>query len=263
VRPPGEVLSKPHLFDCNVLLGHRRAGGAHSFVTAEELVRELDRVGIEEALVCHADAVECEPELGNCALLEMVRGQARLHPAWVCAPETPEADGGGERFVAHMLEAGVRLVRLFPTDFAHKLRPWTCADLLGACAERQVPVMVDFSSGHWMQPAADWDGVHAVCARRPELPFILAHANIGSPRDLYPLLALHPRLYVETSYFLPQGGLEYVAGRFGAQRLLFGSAMPVYDAGGPLAMLAASALGQRQRVQVGGANLRELLEAAG
>ena len=53
--------------------------------------------------------------------------------------------------------------------------------------------------------------------------------------------------------------MEEIAGRFGHERLLFGTGMPVYDPGGPLGLLMGAQISQDQRADMAGNSLRRLL----
>ncbi|MBM3459064.1 MAG: hypothetical protein FJX77_11105, partial [Armatimonadetes bacterium] len=112
------------LFDANRMLGRRSiythlpprgvpAAEAPEGVTVPELLRELDREGIAEALVYHAMAVDGHPWEGNRRLMAEIQGQPRLHPCWVLLPTTGEMPAPRE-LVAQMRQEGVRAARLCP-----------------------------------------------------------------------------------------------------------------------------------------------------
>ena len=102
------------LFDANCFLGRRSVHTALGQpVTAEELLAEMDRLGVAEALVTHAMAVDGHPRDGNERLLREIAPFPRLHPCWVLLPSSGEMPPPAE-LVARMRDAGVRAARLCP-----------------------------------------------------------------------------------------------------------------------------------------------------
>ena len=68
-----------------------------------------------------------------------------------------------------------------------------------------------------------------------------------------------PNIHLDVSYLQQSRIVEEICERFGTRRLLFGTNMPEYDPGGPLALLEGAMVDPEQRIQIGGNNLRDLL----
>ena len=66
------------IFDLNVTLGRTASPAGASFETPEQLLAEMQRLRIDEALVCHAIALEADVEYGNALLIEQLRGHPNL-----------------------------------------------------------------------------------------------------------------------------------------------------------------------------------------
>src|SRR5688572_28948638 len=96
------------LFDCKCLLGRRSIHTPLGMpATADELLAEMDRLGIAEALVYHGMALDGHPYEGNQRLLREIAAHPRLHPCWVLLPTAGEMPPPGE-LVAQMRARGVR-----------------------------------------------------------------------------------------------------------------------------------------------------------
>lgn len=248
-------------FDCNVMLGptSTRLGGA--FSTPGALIAEMDRLGIAEALVHHALSKELHAPTGNAALLMETEAEPRLHPCWVLLPiETGElGEEDPEGFVQSMLGQGVRAARVFPTIHRFNLAEWCIGGLLCALERYRVPLFLDFDVKNWADPSTDWDAVYQVCRDHPELPVIVVHESIAAPRRLYPLWRRVDNLYLETVYYQVHRGFHDIAERFGPERVLFGTGMPMSDPGPPLAMALYSEISDTDKELVLGGNLRRLL----
>ncbi|GAH38699.1 unnamed protein product, partial [marine sediment metagenome] len=74
------------LFDCNCFIGPRSADVPGVDGSPGALVEEMDRLGIDQALVCHVMAKELHPLEGNEAVLKELEGYPRLHPCWAFLP---------------------------------------------------------------------------------------------------------------------------------------------------------------------------------
>ncbi|MFQ6132281.1 MAG: amidohydrolase family protein [Armatimonadota bacterium] len=240
-------------YDCNARLGRSQRPRPTESTTKQGLLREMDRCGIARALVHHAESVQFSPSLGNARLVEEVADEDRLTPCWVALPshtgEQPLPD------VAEMLAAGVRAVRLTPVTHRYVLNEVTSAKLLGTLASRRLPVLLSMDESSW----AEVDGI---LSRHPTLPLIVLDVGYRCDRNLYPLLEKHAGLRVETATYGVHRGIEEVCGRFGPERLVFGTGMPGRDPGGAMAAITYAEVGDRAKQMMAGGNLEALLEGA-
>lgn len=250
------------IFDSNCMLGRRSIHTPlDTPTTPEALLAEMDRLGIAEALVYHAMALDGHPPEGNARLMREIAGLPRLHPCWVLLPTTGEMSPP-RQLVAEMQAAGVRAARLCPVRHRYLLTEANVGDLLEALEEARIPLFVDFSMLSWSEEKADFRSLAEVCAHHPHLPIIVVGEGMAAPRRIFPLFENHRNLRLETSYYQVHQGLSDITGRFGADRLLFGSGLPVRAAGPPLALLRYDSLDEAERLAIGGGTLRHLLAQA-
>ena len=66
-------------------------------------------------------------------------------------------------------------------------------------------------------------------------------------------------LVIETSYFQAHDGIALVAERWGAHRLVFGTGLPIWDPGLPLAGLRFAGLSDADYAAVAGGTLPTLM----
>lgn len=246
------------LFDSGIMLGRAKLDKGGSFDTVKELREAMDRYGIGSALVYGAMAKDSWPREGNRLLMEMIRGEERLYPAWVGLPghtgEFPE----GETLKKQASENRVCALRLFPYHHTYLTSDFCCGELFRAMNEMHMPVFLDYGVEHWSEPMP-WDEIHRLCKAWPDIPFVLARVGCGSNRILFPLLAECPNFHFEISYFDTNLGLETVAERFGAGRMLFGTGMPVYNPACPIAMLYYADISDEDKKKIAGENLQQLI----
>lgn len=250
-------MAKLRYFDCNCSIGRTPYPQLLDISDAGGLVREMDTAGIEEALVYHSVAKDCDPALGNRLLDEAIADNDRLHPCWVVLPhhtgEMPEPMA----LLNEMERKGVKAVRMYPTKDFHSfsLAEWNCGELLAALEEARVPLMLDIEIV-W------WEAIVAILASHPRLPVIAANVSYRHNRFTYPLFAKHENLYLETSRYFGAGVFEDVVSRFGSRHLLLGSNMPRFTGTAVVSMLTYADIPPSDKEAIAGGNLQRLLKEA-
>jgi predicted TIM-barrel fold metal-dependent hydrolase len=243
------------------MIGPSRAPQPGAPESVPDLLFEMDRLGIAEALVYHSAARWYSPAEGNAALLQEVGGNPRLHPCWVIVPHHAGEMPSPPELVKQMLDAGVRAARVFPEEHFFFLEPWCFGDTLAALAEARIPLLVDWGKRHWSEALRGWPAIQQVCEAFPELPLVVLREGIAVDRFVGALIERHPGLFLETSYYMGHRALETFVGRFGPERLLFGTSMPLYDPSEPIGMLLTSGLSEDAARSIAGGNLRRILNA--
>ncbi|RPJ45913.1 MAG: hypothetical protein EHM21_09050 [Chloroflexi bacterium] len=255
------ALSDLRLFDSCVTLG--RFTGEACISSAAELIAIMDRYAIAEALVHEYHARSLYPlEHGNRRLLDMIRGEPRLHPVWVLEPPVQPGREPAEKMVAEMLSAGARAARLrLPAKGA---LPWLWADLCAALEARRVPCFLDFGPQDTTLGSLndlDVESVRAIALSHPRLPLILSHVmgGLGVHPAVGYLIRRVPNLHLDIT-----GILEYwrtVAYEVGPERVLFATGMPFTDPGILISNVQYTRdLDEAAKRMICGGNLRRLLE---
>jgi predicted TIM-barrel fold metal-dependent hydrolase len=259
VPAPDAAAGRPEFFDANAMVGPvpRRPPGAPEAAAA--LCRTMDDYGIDRALVAHTYAKWHTPPRGNELLTQEIAGNGRLAPCWVVLPAATGEAPPEEAQVAQLLAAGGRAARLCPVAHRLSLEPWEVDRLLGALAERRVPLLLDMDNAHWSE-ARPWRFVEWACRTYPRLPVVLLREPQANLRTLYALLDRAPNLVVETSYFQAHDGIAEVAARWGAARLVFGTGLPLWDPALPVTGLTYAGLAPADLAAVAGGTLRALLD---
>jgi predicted TIM-barrel fold metal-dependent hydrolase len=238
-------------FDCNVRIGRCSTPRPEQFLDVAGLLAEMDRAGIERALVYHAWSVEWDPKAGNEALVSDLAGQERLFPCFAALPPATRELPPPREF-AKWVSDQHGAVRLFPTLHQFLLSETSIGGLLDALSSEQVPVLIDIAHTNWAE-------VGEVLGRHPELNLIVLNAYYRIDRYVYPLWERHANLYLESGSYGVHRGIESVCERFGAARLVFGTDMPVHEAGGPIAGVTYAPVSEVDRRLIAGGNLRRML----
>ncbi len=184
------------------------------------LLRVMDEAGICRALVHHAWSLQWDAVEGNRALVREIEGQERLAP---CLAALPPATGEMD---ARELAATCRelrgAARAFPASHQWRLTPWCAEGLLEALAEAGVALFVEMGE-------TSWEDVAATVAAFPELRLVLLNTGYRCDRYLYPLMERSPGLRVGLENYEPFLGVDEMVGRFGAERLVFATGLPLSE----------------------------------
>ncbi len=244
----------PDFFDCNVTIGKIEKPMPGGVLDAPKLLDEMDRYGIHEALFYHAFAKRHAPEPGNALATEAAAQSERLHACWLLLPpgtgEMPPLDRLGKQ----MRAAGVRAARIAPDPGGHmfSLAKVACGELFEWLVQTRVPLFIE-------QAAVSWGAIDAIMEGYPGLRLILTNISYRVNRDLYPRLKAYDDLFVETSGLQQHRGLEDVCSRFGSERFLFGSRLPLLCAGAAIHTVEHAAISEAAKTAIAGRNLRRLL----
>ena len=247
-------MAKLPLFDCNVRIGRCSVPREEQFMAMPELLAEMDRAGIEKALVWHAWALEWDPVEGNKVMLAEAAKEERIHPCLAALPPATRELPPPREWAKSISEAG-GAVRLFPKEHQYLLNDDTMGPLLDVLGEEHVPVLVHISE-------TDWGELGTLLAQYPAVNFIVLGVYYRVDRYLYPLFERYGNLHVESGTYGPHRGIEAVCKRFGAERLVFGTNLPSLEVGGSIAMVTYADISDEEKRLIAGGNLGKLLGEA-
>jgi len=191
--------------------------------------------------------------------LDMLGADTKILPQWVVLPNHTGEFISAKILVKELSVNAIASVRLCPKNYGFELRQWLLDELLSEMEQIRIPVFLDLDLLHWSD-SVPWDEIRTLCLAYPNLPFVLCRIGCGSNRNLFPLLEQCNNLFFEISYFDANEGIEACTKRFGAERMLFGSASPTYDPACPISMLFYAEITQQQKQLIAGENIQRLIE---
>ena len=103
------------------------------------------------------------------------------------------------------------------------------------------------------------DEVDEIMTAHPSLKLVLTRVCWGKERVLYPLLAKHPGLRIETEIYLYYPGFADICTRFGADRLIYGSGLPVYSGAAAMALILYADVDESLKRKIAKENLLNIL----
>ncbi|MCZ6679744.1 MAG: hypothetical protein O7E52_21140 [Candidatus Poribacteria bacterium] len=237
------------VFDANLRVGDLRDEPA-PYRNRDELLAELDRHGVERALIYHAQAENISPIDGNNYLEAWLGDDGRTYPQWMVMPT---ADSLSQIQSLHA-EGRVDCVRLFDTGQRDlPFRPWAYNTLLSWLSESRIPVWIPLLD-------ADADDLVTTLQAYPDLVSVLVGAHYVHALWVRPVLTALPNAHLELSRYEPICEIEALRDEFGAERLVYGSWYSRYAMGPMLFYLHHTNLSDAELASVCAGNLEHILQ---
>ena len=241
-------------FDCNAYFGLPMRRPLRPVATVTELLAELDRAGVERALVWHIAQHDAAAQVGNRLLAEAIAPYPRLVGCWTILPAQTHELPPPPALFEEMRAARVAGLRIFPQSHRFLASALATGGLLEALVVRRVPLFVSLRRG------IDWPEIYALLAQAPELVCVICdHGSWGADRLFRPLLEQYPTVCVETGSYLLDGGIESLVADYGASRVLFGSGFPDAYPGGAMMTLRHARISDEAKSAIAGGNLERIL----
>jgi len=257
ILPGGEEWM--NIIDANISYGAVYTPTLAPCRTPEELIAALDRAGVERALVV-ADAIRggCPSEM-NVRSAKETASYRRLMPVWAILPlETGEL-GTRTEFLDSMKRYGVRALAAYPSKHRYLLDRVGCGDLLDALVECRIPLLLPLEENSG--GAGGWALATKLLTETPGLRLIvLGTGPWGDDRLFRPLLRAFPTLFIEISRYELDGGIAALCGKYGAERLVYGSGYPHWAMGGALLTTLHADISEADKGLILGGNIARLLD---
>jgi hypothetical protein len=252
------MMSDGRVIDAHVHVGQ----GREKQLTVEELLGEMDRWGVDRAVICPVDEeIVVENRAGNDRILAAVRAHPdRLVGFAVANPWYGEA---AVEELRRAIGEGLRGLKLKSSVQGFRLSDEWIDPVVAVAAESQLPVYCHTGTGNYAMPLQ----LAELARRFPDAPFIMGHGGAGGDYNYYfdviPAMELESNIYFETSTQTPAGVRRYLGGHLEwAERFIFGSNLPAASFRYELTKMASALEGQDAEVKTGvmGGNIARLLE---
>jgi len=220
----------------------------------ETLRQRMQRYQIQGGVVSNFTAKDYDPAWGNYELLKLLAGTG-LWAGIVLVPEMFDPQEAGRVYLSDCIMQGARLARVFPRTHNFTLQTWCSGALLRCLDDHRMPIVV------W-HTEVSWHEIYELCRSYPNLAVIVEGTGqkiIYHSRMYYSLLELCPNLYLELHNLVTYLGVEDLVRHFGAQRLIFGSYMPIFDPNVALMQVTCARICEEDKQLIAGRNLSTLI----
>ena len=246
-------MKKLQFFDCEAIFGYPGFKREGSPLSKEEMLEKFERYGIERAMMRYEYSATGIPRVGNMELLDKIKDDPGLFPVWYALPHYTGDFPEPEELIKQMQANDVRMLTLVGGNWT--IGEWTCGELFSALEKHKIPLLLPLARFN-----GGFAGLYAVLKDHPKLRLIVTAVSYTCLRDLYPLLQMFPELRVCTSTLRTQMGIEEVAEKFGAERLIFGTGMPGISGASSVALITYCKLDEARKQMIAAGNLERLLQ---
>ena len=248
------------VFDANMALG-RRHDRRVLFDSVEDALREMDRAGVERALV-YSTVAATDPIGGNRWLEATLADEPRLVPQLIGSPPRDDL----EQFAAFMAAGRASSMRMLPALHGYPLRRWMVGEWFEWASATDVPVWLPVNFGaprreevlgylDEFDPSALYDTLSGF----PDLAVVLTEVQYAQAPWALGLMKALPNLHMEISRFVSTDGVAKLLRIAGESRVLFGSRFPDSPLAAQLYHLHRYGLPESTLRAICGENLERLL----
>jgi predicted TIM-barrel fold metal-dependent hydrolase len=258
-------------FDCNVMIGQTVVPTPNAILDVRALLGEMDRLEIDQVLFFHYAFTMDQKNEMNRLTQAAARQSNRLVPAWVLSTAVTRRGEKLEDQIDRMLDSGIKAGRVFPDEGPSAgplcLKPYLLENLYARMDQHHIPLLIpdEFLHGQATRsspnPEAGYDDIEVICQNFPDLPVVVLEPAYNSQQFLLTVAQRHKNFYFSMPIYGLFRELENTAAVIGADRILFGSNMPVYDPSLGIGMILYADMNDRDKQLISGGNLARLLEA--
>jgi len=244
------------IIDCDARYGADVTGAlVKPCEDAAQLLGELDKAGVGEALVYRQEVDVAGVPFGEAALLSDTVRSSRLHAVATILPTLTGEFPEPAALESWLGERGVKALRLSPEKHRYTLSRAAIGDTLEEASRLQVPVHIDTANGVTI------GDVERLINDFPMLRICLTYQDCWpSARLLYPLVKGNDNIHISLTAMFTQDGVEDFVNRFGAGCLAYGSGFPAAYMGANLLMVRHARLSDAAREAILGLNTARWIE---
>lgn len=247
------------IFDCNALFGF---WPKRKLAADIDSVRELARDhGITGMMLASIRGIFDDFELGNEETYEICRNEPNLIPVMTL---NPCRYLGVEAEIGKWRERGLRIFRFFP-DFQNW--PYSYAPFQRILRHLASQNTAESQSLIILPARVGGHGKHGVISEigliagvYPKLRFLITGAYYGNLAEAIVAAQDHPNLMLETHLVNSPEGIRVLVEHVGADRVVFGTEMPLNYPGAALGAVTGADLTEECRTAILAGNARRILE---
>ena len=224
---------------------------------ADDLLSEMDRVGVDKIIMSGMRALSGDPVEGNKEMLQVCNEHPdRFLMHYVANPHyASKFDEMIAPYLDHPLVKGIKVLaegHVYPLGGPAYRRVWEVS------AERGMPVLIH------LLPKRDAEAFVKIADEYPAARLLMAHH--GGPENLdmhLPMIRDKTNIHVDTCVsLLPVGTMERLVNELGVERVLFGSDMPYLNLGGQIGKVLLAKFGDDVKKKILAGNAKRLFGLA-
>ncbi len=239
-------------FDCNVFIGRHQNPYIDSPFNISILEDTMIASGLSGGLIYHSASFLYDASYGNKILLDEAKGKTEFKLVWIALPEYCTPETNAENFISQLKKNKISAVKIFPRYHNFNVVTGSLDLLFNFLSEEKIPLLAD-------QEEISWEEIVYILNRYNEMPFLLQNTGYRMERYIIPFFDKYKNFYLDISRYQAHGGIEYLCGQFGSDRILFGSGMPVFSAEPIMMMINYADISLKEKQNISSNNIIRLL----
>jgi predicted TIM-barrel fold metal-dependent hydrolase len=236
------------IIDANTMLGihpeHRLD------MSAQCLIAQMQKHGIGRSLVISTVGAYHAFQSGNLLTIEAFREDSRLIPVATVNPTRYFGDGSD---LCSIHDCGFRICKFFPALQGWEITSSVFGRILGRLASVNMPISIETTR------PSDLPSIRSLAAQYP-FPIILSSISLNLLSEIIALMEERCNVFIQTDDMHVMGGLEFVRGRIGPERIIFGSGAPRHSVASSLAYVIDSELTEADKKLILCDNIRRIVD---
>jgi len=224
--------------------------------SCEEITGKLDRLGVEAIVTAPWEGIATDGMAGNAQTVYAAKKYPGRYYGWNTCNINYEEDLAGWRdWFERYPEVFVGIKPYWPYQkfslFDERLQPW-----LEYADARRLLCLLHTTSDKIL------DEAEALCPRYPGVTFLLAHTGSDYPNAEHCVKVAKacPNTVLEITYTtVTRGMIEYLVGEVGADRVLYGSDLPMRDPAPQLGWVAYARIPEEDKRKILYGNMKRLM----
>ena len=222
-------------------------------VSAETMIPTMDALGVDMLCLSASLACSSDVQVGN----QMVLDAIKAHPGRIYGYAIPTPWYENENFEDFFKPGtGMLGVKIHASLAQSEINAPGYDSVYELANKRGLPVLFHtWTAGHIHQ-------VEEVAQRFKDMKIIIAHSAFRDDSTRYAVIDFckkNENVYVDTAISTTyEGSLEWMVGKIGADRVLFGSDISFYEARHNFGRIGLSKLSEADKIKIYGENARKL-----
>jgi predicted TIM-barrel fold metal-dependent hydrolase len=238
-------------FDSNVCVGKRGLKHRLDLWRTEDVLKIMRQCGVAGGLVYSGLGKDYSPKYGNDRLVNELQKSERLFGCYVVLPNQPGDFYEPEDMIKDLRKKKMVAARMFPRTHRYIPDERTMGAIYSVLERARIPLFVDASEISMQELAS-------ILERHENLNVILGGLSWSYERMLFPLMDNFSNLHVDFSALQSNRIIEVMYEKYGADRLIFGSGMPMKSLGAGRALIDYSEIPPEAKKKIAGGNLSRL-----
>ena len=251
-------------FDVNCLVGKSLFEDKDSGSKSDNFFSAMAENNIKKSVLTNRLSISYDWKAGNNAILSFkgLKEKENIFYSFVLTPDVYHEFNFSD-YLSNVYKNKVRLFRIFPKSHLFYLNDYYMRKIFNEMAEVNFPLMLDLKeldiTGNKYFAI---DDLKILLSEHKKLPVILETSlkQCMFSRFYFPLLEEFENLYLEVSGMLLMDQMEHYVGKFGSQRLIFGSNFPNTNPGVNTSRIESANIDKSSKENIAGKNISRLLD---